>query len=548
MSLPVFNPQTHLFGLQAMSHEVFGASDRYRLFAEKVYPLLVQARPALEKCYCQDNGRPGIEPVVLLGVSVLQFLERVADRGAVEMVSYHIGWKFGLNEELGSKEFHPTVLVRFRERLIEHDQARLAFEVVLGGLREAGLVAKRGKQRLDSTHVLGLVSRMSSLECVRETLRLALEELEKAVAEGQRAQFWGLLWERYVESQLDYKSPEEGLRAKMRQAGEDMVQLQGWVGELGQEVQQGVQVQLLNRVFQERFRVTDNGQVEVIEITWSGAVHNPHDPEAEWSAKGHGKRKKDWVGYKLQVAETVGEYPQEEAQPTEQFITAVVTQAATRSDEAGMEQVFEEQSQMGLDKPSELYVDGAYVSAQELAEAKAEGWELMGPAQPSGPRKKGFCTEAFRVDVEQRRAICPAGRQSTQCSRLAEERTGKVSYRFEWSWQCRDCRLREQCLGPGQSQRTLVVGEYHTVLQARRQEMKSEAFQERMKQRNAIEGTHSELVRAHGARRARYRGLKKVTLQNYFIGAACNVKRWIHRMSWQIQRAVAGAECIAQTS
>ncbi len=440
------------------------------------------------------------------------------------------------------------MLVRFRERLIEPDQARLAFEVVVGGLREAGLVAKRGKQRLDSTHVLGLVSRMSSLECVRETLRLALEELEKAVAEGQRAQFWGLLWERYVESQLDYKTPEQGLRAKMRQAGEDMVQLQGWVGELGQEVQQGVQVQLLNRVFQERFRVADNGQVDVIEITSSGALHNPHDPEAQWSAKGHGKRKKDWMGYKLQVAETVGEHPQEEAEPTEQFITAVVTQAATRSDEAAMEQVFEEHSQMGLDKPWQLYVDGAYVSAQELAEAKAEGWELMGPAQPSGPRKRGFCTEALRVDVEQRRAICPAGRQSTQCSRLAEQRTGKVSYRFEWSWQCRDCRLREQCLGPGQSQRTLVVGEYHTVLQARRQEMKSEAFEERMKQRNAIEGTHSELVRAHGARRARYRGLKKVTLQNYFIGAACNVKRWIHRMSWQIQRAVAGVECIAQTS
>jgi hypothetical protein len=41
-----------------------------------------------------------------------------------------------------------------------------------------------------------------------------------------------------------------------------------------------------------------------------------------------------------------------------------------------------------------------------------------------------------------------------------------------------------------------------------------------MKQRNAIEGTHSELARAHGLRRARYRGLKKVTLQNYLIGAA----------------------------
>ena len=58
-----------------------------------------------------------------------------------------------------------------------------------------------------------------------------------------------------------------------------------------------------------------------------------------------------------------------------------------------------------------------------------------------------------------------------------------------------------------------------------------------MKHRNAIEGTQSELVRGHGLRRARYRGLGKVALQNYFIGAACNVKRWIRREVWQLQQA-----------
>ena len=82
MSLPVFDPQTHLFGLQARSSDVFSETDRYRLFASKIYPLLVEARPKLEACYCQNNGRPAIEPVLLLGVSVLQFLERVPDRQA----------------------------------------------------------------------------------------------------------------------------------------------------------------------------------------------------------------------------------------------------------------------------------------------------------------------------------------------------------------------------------------------------------------------------------------------------------------------------------
>ena len=61
-------------------------------------------------------------------------------------------------------------------------------------------------------------------------------------------------------------------------------------------------------------------------------------------------------------------------EPTRSFITGVVTQ------EAGAQEMEREQAQMGLEKPTELYVDGAYVSAQKLAEAKAEGRELIGPA------------------------------------------------------------------------------------------------------------------------------------------------------------------------
>jgi len=76
----------------------------------------------------------------------------------------------------------------------------------------------------------------------------------------------------------------------------------------------------------------------------------------------------------------------------------------------------------------------------------------------------------------------------------------------------------------------------------RRQEQQTDAFKARMKQRNAIEGTQSELcgdMAAAGAlaglRRARsgfgHAGgaWPKRACQNYFIGAACNVKRWIRR-------------------
>jgi len=47
-----------------------------------------------------------------------------------------------------------------------------------------------------------------------------------------------------------------------------------------------------------------------------------------------------------------------------------------------------------------------------------------------------------------------------------------------------------------------------------------------MHPRNGIEGTHSELVRGYAMRRTKYRG-RRVGLSNYFIGAACNVKRYL---------------------
>ena len=116
---------------------------------------------------------------MLLGATVMQFMERCPDRQATECVAYHLGWKLALGLELAVGAFHPTTLCTFRERLLKHEKAKVAFDAVLSGLVEAGLVARRSNQRLDSTHVPGLVAKMSRLECVRETLRLALREVAR---------------------------------------------------------------------------------------------------------------------------------------------------------------------------------------------------------------------------------------------------------------------------------------------------------------------------------------------------------------------------------
>jgi transposase len=541
MSLPQLKTQRSFFDIRMMTERLFqnNGAQRFVFFADKIWPKLLTLRSELARMYCEDNGRPAEEPVRMLGALILQFMERLPDRSAAETCQYDLRWKLALSMEADEKGFHPTSLVKFRERLLEHGLERLGFEAVLEQMKAEGYLPKRSKQRLDSTHIIGLVSRMSRLECVRETLRLALEELEQA-EQLSRPAAWSSWWERYKESSLDYKNSGEVLQQKMVQAGQDTKDLLSWIKGLAESIQRGNAIQLLQRVFNENFEISDCGAVEKRRAQPTGAVHNPHNPEAQWSTKSTTKDK-EWVGHKVQVAETVEENPKQKGEPTRGVITAIVTQDAPESDKAGMAAVLEEQEQLGLEKPPTLYVDGAYVCGPTLAEAQKQGRELMGPAPSSPDRGKTYPCEAFQVEVEARRAVCPGGKVNTQCSRLVEHETGKVNYRFEWASQCQGCELRPLCVSEKQSHRTLVVGEHHTLLQARRQVMPTELFQKQMRYRNGIESTQSELVRGYGLRKARYRGLKKVRLQNFMIGVACNTLRWFRHTAWDAQQAAKNA-------
>ena len=233
MSLPDFTTQAELFSTARLSSSLFAEKDRYRLFALKVYPALARARDQLEQCYCPENGRVAVEPVLLLGVSILQYLEAMPDRQAVEMLRYHAGWNFALNRQVGDDVFHATTLVNFRQRLLDHDLGALGFETVLQALMDAGLVARKNRQRLDSTQMFGRVSRMNRLDCVREALRLALEELAERLAAGERPVWWPRLWERYVETQTDYRASMETFTRKLVEAGADPQELLGVVRDGG---------------------------------------------------------------------------------------------------------------------------------------------------------------------------------------------------------------------------------------------------------------------------------------------------------------------------
>jgi hypothetical protein len=533
MTLSARDPQRSFFDVSFLAENLFDDRNPYELFRREILPALVAQREPLAAMYCADNGRPPLDPVLVAGVTLLQFMEKAPDRQAVERLRMHLGWKHALGLAVDYAGFHATSLVYFRQRLLEHQQSRVLFDALLQGLEGRGLVKRRGKQRLDSTPILGLVADMSRLEVSRETVRLFLEMLERA---GRLAELpeGAALRERYLDSDvLWHQLSKEALAEKFRQTGQDMRALLAWV-EDQKDLRTHEKTQLLRRVFGEQFEVTPAGPA-VRPREDSGTVQNPHDPEAQWAAKDTDK-KTAWVGYKAQIAETVPEEtgPKAPGEPTRAFLTEVTTTEAIVSDLEGCVRLEQQQEQHGLGRADTKYVDGAYVTDDTLAQAAAEGRELLGPARPScNTRSQGFTTEQFDISVAERRAICPAGHPSTQCSRLENQQTGQIQYRFEWSYHCDDCPRRAQCTQAGRGRRAVVVGAYHDFLQARRREMQTPAFQEQMHHRNAIEGTISEFTR-NGGRRTRYRGLDKTALANYFHGAALNAKRWIRLMQYRL--------------
>lgn len=300
MSLPEVRQQRTFFDSDQLLRRLVATApqgaERFVFFAERIWPELLKLRPTLAKMYCVANGRPAEEPVRMTGVTILQFMERLPDRQAAEACTWDGRWKLALHMEVDEPGFHATTLVKYRERLVRHGLERIGFEGVLHAMREAGYLPKKARQRLDSSHVIGLVSHMSRLECVRETLRLALEALEPIEALARPAA-WPVWWERYVESKLDYQAGAAQLRVKMEQAGVDARDLLRWAQEQAAARPAAKAVELLRRVYAENFEEGSGEAVAQRRAQPPGAVHNPHDPEAQWSTK-KTSAQKEWVGYK----------------------------------------------------------------------------------------------------------------------------------------------------------------------------------------------------------------------------------------------------------
>jgi transposase len=457
-------------------------------------------------------GGPAISPVILSLVSVFQMLEKLSDRQAAEALVVRIDWKYALHLPLEYTGFSFTNLSHFRNRVLEHQAEYRVFDRLLEELVEIGFIRRRGKQRTDSTHILGMVAQLNRLELVWETLRVALKALKQKDEYWFRQTIPESFWQEHQVKHSDYRMSKAEMKALLQQTGADGWWLLQQLAQSPEVLQELAEVQVLRTVWEQQFEVDEDHHYQGPRKKVSGSqlIESPHDPEVRYCLK----RSKVWHGYRGQVSETA------EAKGEINFITDIAATNAQKHDATSLPDIQTRLANRGL-LPSEQYVDQAYVSTQLLADSADQGICLMGPL-PNTPQNGRFGVSDFQFDLEQRTALCP-GERTSESGVLSRRSDGTQEYVFFFGKQCLSCPLREDCTS-AKDGRTVRYHINRPFLEMRQAEMQTEAFWQAMQARPPVEGTISQLVR-QGARKARYRGERKVNLQWVFTGIAVNLKR-----------------------
>jgi len=135
-----------------------------------------------------SEGQLALHPWQLALVSVMQFMENLSDRQAAQAVRARIDWKYALGLELTDEGLDDAVRRAFRTRLVRGSREQRLVDTWLKRCQARGWLKARGRQRTDSTSILGAVKALHQLELVGETLRHALNVLATVAPEWLKAQ------------------------------------------------------------------------------------------------------------------------------------------------------------------------------------------------------------------------------------------------------------------------------------------------------------------------------------------------------------------------
>jgi hypothetical protein len=507
------SPQLSFFDAQSLPHCVPADSFYGRMAAvsDVLFP-----DEDLAMMYCPDNGRPSLPPSLMNGVSLLQFYDNVSDEEAVARTKFDMRWKVALNLPLDFPGFHPTTLTKYRNRLVENEQERYAFDRFITVARAAGFIPDRVTLLTDTTSVKGAGAVQDTYTLLRKGMRKLLKAagfhlpnkrqglspqtqalLERYVDQDRKADIaWADPQQRAAELQVLFDDAEAVLELAAEQIDDDEVRYLGW---------------LLTKILGDDLVVDDQGQAQIGQGTATDRIISITDPEMR-----HGRKSSAHLfnGFKASVS----------TDQHSELILDIADVTASGSDGAHLLPIIEGvEAQTGV-TVERVIGDGAYGSGKNRAACDnypGNAVDLVSPlAQPSDPEVD---KSAFDIDLEAHTATCPQGHTVT--GQPAGKHDGQQMWLFTFPRAtCEACPLFERCVRSKKTGRTVRTRAYEAYLQAARLRQQTTEFDLLYRLRAAVERKIAELAQ-RGLRETRYVGEPKRQLQRLWTGAAINLRR-----------------------
>ena len=487
--------------LPAASVYSFLHRERDRLFADSEFSDLYSSR-----------GRRSVPPSVVATVMVLQRLECLSDREAVERFTYDARWRYaagigGYGEGTWS-EFSHTVLVDMRERLRGSERPDRVFEVTLEAARSAGVIGRR--RVLDSTALYDAVTTMDTVTLIRSAIRGLLAAADRDLEVQLRGLFGsGDDYASVGKPQIDWQDSEAREALVDSRARDGLACLEHLEGRsLSRSVLEAVR--LLATVVGQDLEAGEDDVLRIARRVARNRVISTVDPEAR---HGHKTSSRSFDGYKGNVA----------VDPDSEVITKTTVTAANDGEASVAEELVDDLLQESSESDREgaaVYGDSAYGSGEFQTRLEEAGIDSKCKTQPASMPGGLFPKGRFGIDLEQNTVTCPAG-HAVEIQRY-EKRTDAASF----GARCAACHLRSQCTRSADG-RTIRIGPHEPALNRARQRQAQESWQADYRAtRPKVERKIGQLMRRkHGGRRARVRGRDKVDADFRLLAAAVNLAR-----------------------
>jgi hypothetical protein len=461
-------------------------------------------------------GRRSVPPSVVAAVMVLQRLEGLSDREAVDRYAFDVRWRYAAGvggwDGTGRAGFAHTVLVDMRERLRRSQHPDRIFEVALHAAREAGLLGRR--RVLDSTPLYDAVATMDTITLIRSAIRGLLTAAGRGLATELRVVL--VSGDDYTSTakpvvDWDDKSAREALIDSRARDGYALLACLDARKGLPEPVTQAMQ--LLATVLGQDLQTGDDGILRIAREVATDRVISTVDPQAR---HGHKTSHRGFDGYKAHLA----------VDPDSEIITATQVTAGNTGDAQPVAELITDLTSPATGEPGEhgaVYGDAAYGAGDVLEQLDNAGLDAKTKVQPPVAPAGKYTKDQFDIDLDQATVTCP--NRVTRAIR-AIRGTGRHAGIAEFGAACTTCPLRERCTD-SKTGRSITIGHHEAKLTAARTRQQDPTWQADYRAtRPKVERKIAHLMRRrHGGRCARTRGLLRVAADFTLLAAATNLAR-----------------------